>query len=154
MVSVHSHPDRDDILLEMMPLVPALPPGNAILSPGRVAQSRQTRAAPVLARPCQKHPLYMDFEQLGWSTWIISPRGYSIYHCKGSCPFPLGQGFKATNHAMVQSIVHALKLSQEAGTPCCVPDTLHSINLLYFDHEENFVLKQYDDMDTVSCGCH
>ncbi|XP_078386644.1 bone morphogenetic protein 2-like [Cetorhinus maximus] len=121
-------------------------------------RSRKVRAVPVLATgrllPCQKHPLYVDFEQIGWSTWIISPRGYSAYYCKGSCPFPLGQSFKATNHATVQSIVHALKLSKQVGTPCCVPDRLHSINLLYFDNEENVVLKQYDDMVAVSCGCH
>ncbi|XP_041032053.1 bone morphogenetic protein 7-like [Carcharodon carcharias] len=140
------------------PVVPTLPDENVILSSAQASRSRKIRAVPVLGTgrllPCQKHPLYVDFEQIGWSTWIISPRGYSAYYCKGSCPFPLGQGFKATNHATVQSIVHALKLSKEVGTPCCVPDTLHSINLLYFDNEENVVLKQYDDMVAVSCGCH
>ncbi|XP_078055405.1 bone morphogenetic protein 2-like [Mustelus asterias] len=148
----------DNTSLERNPLVPALPHGNAILSSPWWARSRKIRAVSALAtgrlRPCQKHPLYVDFEQIGWSSWIISPRGYSAYYCQGSCPFPLGQGFKVTNHATVQSIIHALKLSKAVGTPCCVPDTLNSINLLYFDNEENVVLKQYDDMVAVTCGCH
>nr|XP_023676226.1 bone morphogenetic protein 7-like [Paramormyrops kingsleyae] len=119
---------------------------------------RKTRAAPYYTKwqsmTCQRQPLYVDFEKIGWSGWIISPRGYDAYHCKGSCPFPLGESLRATNHATVQSIVNALKLSPDVHAPCCVPDKLHSISLLYFDDEENVVLKQYDDMVVVSCGCH
>ncbi|KAK2820898.1 hypothetical protein Q5P01_023857 [Channa striata] len=107
------------------------------------------------AQSCQRVPLFVDFEEIGWSGWIISPRGYNAYHCKGSCPFPLGGSLRATNHATVRSIMHALKLSShEVGAPCCVPDRLQSISLLYFDDEENVVLKQYDDMVALSCGCH
>ncbi|XP_061456965.1 bone morphogenetic protein 2-like [Rhineura floridana] len=104
--------------------------------------------------PCQRLPLSVDFEEIGWSGWIISPRGYNAYHCKGSCPFPLGENMRPTNHATVQSIINALKLSQDVSGPCCVPDKLFSINLLYFDDDENVVLKQYDDMVAGSCGCH
>ncbi|XP_035262549.1 bone morphogenetic protein 2-like isoform X2 [Anguilla anguilla] len=121
-------------------------------------KSRRTRAAPYDSNrhpiTCQRVPLYVDFEKIGWTGWIISPRGYNAYHCIGSCPFPLGESLRATNHATVQSIVNALKLSKEVETPCCVPDKLQSISLLYFDDEENVVLKQYDDMVALSCGCH
>uniref|UniRef100_UPI003AAA33DB bone morphogenetic protein 2-like n=1 Tax=Centroberyx gerrardi TaxID=166262 RepID=UPI003AAA33DB len=123
-------------------------------------RSRRSRAAPGFlprgrAQSCQRVPLFVDFEEIGWSGWIISPRGYNAYHCKGSCPFPLGESLRATNHATVRSIMHALKLSSDdVGAPCCVPDRLQSISLLYFDDEENVVLKQYDDMVAVSCGCH
>ncbi|XP_045925742.1 bone morphogenetic protein 2-like [Micropterus dolomieu] len=122
--------------------------------------SRRRRASPDLSshgrsQSCQRVPLFVDFEEIGWSGWIISPRGYNAYHCKGSCPFPLGGNLRATNHATVRSIMHALKLSSdEVGAPCCVPDRLQSISLLYFDDEENVVLKQYDDMVALSCGCH
>ncbi|XP_061666947.1 bone morphogenetic protein 2-like [Syngnathoides biaculeatus] len=122
--------------------------------------TRRRRGAPVArprghSRSCQRVPLFVDFEEIGWSGWIISPRGYNAYHCKGSCPFPLGGNLRATNHATVRSIMHALKVStDEVEAPCCVPDKLQSISLLYFDDEENVVLKQYDDMVAMSCGCH
>lgn len=123
-------------------------------------RSRRRRGAPDFlpygrSQSCQRVPLFVDFEEIGWSGWIISPRGYNAYHCKGSCPFPLGGNLRATNHATVRSIMHALKLSvDEVEAPCCVPDRLQSISLLYFDDEENVVLKQYDDMVALSCGCH
>ncbi|XP_069096974.1 bone morphogenetic protein 2-like isoform X2 [Pleurodeles waltl] len=143
---------------------PGFPPSPADLPPLLPNQNidlkkiRQIRDLSMAAQhhhvSCQRVPLYVDFEEIGWEGWIISPRGYNAYHCRGACIFPLGQGLGATNHATVQSIAHALKLSKDIDTPCCVPDKLHSINLLYFDDEENVVLKQYDEMVAVSCGCH
>ncbi|XP_030611626.1 bone morphogenetic protein 2 [Archocentrus centrarchus] len=121
-------------------------------------RSRKPRASPGIApldQHCQRISLFVDFEEIGWSGWIISPRGYNAYHCTGSCPFPLGVGVRATNHATVRSIMHALKVARDdVEAPCCVPDTLQSMSLLYFDDEENVVLKQYDDMMALSCGCH
>ncbi|KAG5850803.1 anti-dorsalizing morphogenic protein isoform X1 [Anguilla anguilla] len=134
------------------PAPPSLP-----LAPKPAAGHRSARSLDYdedQQMPCQRLPLYVDFEEIGWSGWIVSPRGYNAYHCKGSCPFPLGQNMRPTNHATVQSIINALKLTKGIETPCCVPDKLFSINLLYFDDDENVVLKQYDDMVAGSCGCH
>ncbi|XP_030608763.1 anti-dorsalizing morphogenic protein [Archocentrus centrarchus] len=120
--------------------------------PSRSARSLGSDAEGVPMH-CQRLPLNVDFEEIGWSGWIVSPKSYNAYYCKGSCPFPLGQTMKPTNHATVQSIIHALKLVKGVGTPCCVPDKLFSINLLFFDDDENVVLKQYNDMVAGSCGC-
>ncbi|XP_034767992.2 bone morphogenetic protein 2-like [Acipenser ruthenus] len=133
------------------PSVPSSPQG---LKPPNSRSVRSLEYSEEDRLPCQRDPLYVDFEEIGWSGWIISPRGYNAYHCKGSCPFPLGQNMRPTNHATVQSIINALKLTKGIETPCCVPDKLFSINLLYFDDDENVVLKQYDDMVAGSCGCH
>ncbi|NXS10501.1 BMP7 protein, partial [Neodrepanis coruscans] len=117
------------------------------------------RAAPVTSAKsqvtaCHRRELYVDFHAIGWSGWIIYPNGYNAFYCRGSCLFPLGESLNATNHATVQSIVHTLKLSQDVSTPCCVPDELKSLNLLYFDDKENVVLKTYKDMVATKCGCH
>ncbi|KAM9369144.1 bone morphogenetic protein 4-like [Phaethornis superciliosus] len=137
-------------LPDSQPQAPLLP--STLPLPKR-AGPRSTRSLDQ-HQPCQRHPLSVDFEEIGWSGWIISPRGYNAYHCKGSCPFPLGENMRPTNHATVQSIINALKLSEGVSSPCCVPNKLYSINLLYFDDDENVVLKQYDDMVAGSCGCH
>ncbi|RUS72705.1 hypothetical protein EGW08_019541, partial [Elysia chlorotica] len=106
------------------------------------------------SRTCSRYEMFVDFEEIGWSGWIISPNSYNAYRCDGGCPFPLGQSQKPTNHATVQSIVHAIAVGKNVGTPCCVPNKLYSISLLYFDDNENVILKQYDDMVVASCGCH
>ncbi|XP_067124299.1 bone morphogenetic protein 7-like [Centruroides vittatus] len=125
-------------------------PINNSTSNGRLRRSTEDN----VSEGCSRHELYVDFEKIGWSTWIISPKGYNAYHCKGECLFPLGQNQWPTNHATVQSIVHQLSLTAGVDTPCCVPNKLYSISLLYFDEHENVILKQYDDMVAASCGCH
>ncbi|XP_029929792.1 anti-dorsalizing morphogenic protein [Myripristis murdjan] len=135
------------------PASPSLPQVPMAGGASRSARSLDYSDEDGVSLPCQRLPLYVDFEEIGWSGWIVSPRGYNAYHCKGSCPFPLGQNMRPTNHATVQSIINALKLTKGIETPCCVPDKLFSINLLYFDDDENVVLKQYDDMVAGSCGC-
>ena len=107
---------------------------------------------------CERLPLYVDFYEIGWSGWIISPSGYNAFYCQGECPFPLGQMHRPSNHATVQSIVNAIGPKSKEGLqipkPCCVPDRLYSISLLYFDDSGDVILKQYDDMVAASCGCH
>ncbi|XP_034021486.1 anti-dorsalizing morphogenic protein [Thalassophryne amazonica] len=136
------------------PASPSLPQAPMSGLSSRTARSLDYSEEEGSFTPCQRLPLYVDFDEIGWSGWIVSPRGYNAYHCKGSCPFPLGQNMRPTNHATVQSIINALKLIKGVETPCCVPDKLFSINLLYFDDDENVVLKQYNDMVAGSCGCH
>ncbi|XP_005048697.1 PREDICTED: bone morphogenetic protein 7-like [Ficedula albicollis] len=116
--------------------------------------SRRPRAASSPLAACHRRELYVDFHAIGWSGWIIHPSGYNAFYCRGSCLFPLGESLNATNHATVQSIVYTLKLSQDVSMPCCVPDELKSLNLLYFDDKQNVVLKNYKDMVATRCGCH
>ncbi|NXC85544.1 BMP7 protein, partial [Cercotrichas coryphoeus] len=118
------------------------------------SMSRRPRSASSPLTACHRRELYVDFHAIGWSGWIIHPNGYNAFYCRGSCIFPLGESLNATNHATVQSIVYTLKLSQDVSMPCCVPDELKSLNLLYFDDRQNVVLKHYEDMVATSCGCH
>ncbi|NWT92982.1 BMP7 protein, partial [Urocynchramus pylzowi] len=118
----------------------------------RAAAAAAAASSPLAA--CHRRELYVDFHAIGWSGWIIHPSGYNAFYCRGSCIFPLGGSLNATNHATVQSIVYTLKLSQDVSMPCCVPDELKSLNLLYFDDKQNVVLKNYKDMVATRCGCH
>lgn len=136
-----------------------MPRETLIIKNSSESKSRRPRAAAVPSSKsqvtaCHRRELYVDFHAIGWSGWIIYPSGYNAFYCRGSCLFPLGESQNATNHATVQSIVHTLKLSQDVSTPCCVPDELMSLNLLYFDDKENVVLKNYKDMVATRCGCH
>uniref|UniRef100_A0A8C4TTG8 TGF-beta family profile domain-containing protein n=1 Tax=Falco tinnunculus TaxID=100819 RepID=A0A8C4TTG8_FALTI len=136
-----------------------MPRETQVIESSSASMSRRPRAAALPSAEsqvtaCHRREFYVDFHAIGWSGWIIYPNGYNAFSCKGSCLFPLGESLNATNHATVQSIVHTLKLSQDISTPCCVPDELKSLNLLYFDDKENVVLKNYKDMVATRCGCH
>ncbi|XP_011875025.1 PREDICTED: protein 60A isoform X2 [Vollenhovia emeryi] len=57
-------------------------------------------------RTCKIQTLYVSFRDLQWQDWIIAPDGYDAYYCSGECNFPLNAHMNATNHAIVQTLVH------------------------------------------------
>lgn len=57
---------------------------------------------------CQIQTLYVSFKDLKWQDWIIAPDGYGAFYCSGDCNFPLNAHMNATNHAIVQTLVHLL----------------------------------------------
>eukprot|EP00095_Tigriopus_kingsejongensis_P009228 maker-scaffold851_size88925-snap-gene-0.20 protein:Tk09228 transcript:maker-scaffold851_size88925-snap-gene-0.20-mRNA-1 annotation:"tgf-beta ligand glass bottom boat protein" len=103
-------------------------------------------------RHCQKRQFRVSFKDLGWEDWIIAPDDYEAYYCHGECSFPLTSHMNATNHAIVQTLMHLLNSS--VPKPCCSPTNLTPISVLYFDESSNVILKKYQDMVVKSCGCH
>ncbi|XP_073480088.1 bone morphogenetic protein 7-like [Aquarana catesbeiana] len=106
-----------------------------------------------LKQACKKHELYVSFRDLGWQDWIIAPEGYASNYCEGECAFPLNSYMNATNHAIVQTLVHFIN-PESVPKPCCAPKELQGISVLYFDDSSNVILKKYRNMVVGSCGCH
>ncbi|KAK7862974.1 hypothetical protein R5R35_002033 [Gryllus longicercus] len=119
---------------------------------GRAKRGSGHRFKPAPRDTCRRRPLYVDFADVGWSDWIVAPQGYDAFYCQGECPFPLPAHMNTTNHAVVQTLVHSLNPSA-APRPCCVPTQLSSISLLFLDDEDKVVLKNYQDMAVIGCGC-
>lgn len=85
--------------------------------------------------------------------WIIAPDGYGAFYCSGECNFPLNAHMNATNHAIVQTLVH-LMYPYDVPKPYCAPTKLTPISVLYFLDDSNVILKKYKNMVVKSCGCH
>ncbi|CAL4208071.1 unnamed protein product, partial [Meganyctiphanes norvegica] len=129
--------------------------GHESSSMNRVRRSVEEANEPISpVSGCERQDMYVDFESIGWSDWIVYPKGYNAYHCSGMCEFPLGQDQNPTNHATVQSIIHHSGDFPQVQRPCCTPSQYANLSLLYYDSDENVVLKLYDQMVAVECGCH
>lgn len=59
-------------------------------------------------KSCQIKTMYVSFKALNWQDWIIAPEGYGAFFCSGECNFPLNAHMNATNHAIVQTLVHLM----------------------------------------------
>ncbi|XP_043661882.1 protein decapentaplegic isoform X1 [Drosophila teissieri] len=101
---------------------------------------------------CRRHSLYVDFSDVGWDDWIVAPLGYDAYYCHGKCPFPLADHFNSTNHAVVQTLVNNMNPGK-VPKACCVPTQLDSVAMLYLNDQSTVVLKNYQEMTVVGCGC-
>ncbi|XP_055633611.1 protein 60A [Toxorhynchites rutilus septentrionalis] len=104
-------------------------------------------------KSCQIKTLYVSFKDLNWQDWIIAPEGYGAFYCSGECNFPLNAHMNATNHAIVQTLVHLMHPTK-VPKPCCAPTKLIPISVLYHIDEANVNLKKYKNMVVKSCGCH
>ena len=40
-------------------------------------------------KQCGRRKLYVDFKDIGWGDWIISPKSFAAHYCSGQCQFPL-----------------------------------------------------------------
>ncbi|XP_053960155.1 protein decapentaplegic [Anastrepha ludens] len=101
---------------------------------------------------CRRHSLYVDFADVGWSDWIVAPPGYDAFYCQGKCPFPLAEHLNSTNHAVVQTLVNNINPGK-VPKACCVPTQLEGVSMLYLNDQNSVVLKNYQDMTVVGCGC-
>nr|CAD7392353.1 unnamed protein product [Timema cristinae] len=40
---------------------------------------------------CRRKKLVVNFGDIGWSDWVISPENFRAHYCAGRCPFPLNK---------------------------------------------------------------
>lgn len=101
---------------------------------------------------CRRVDMWVDFDHIGWDTWIIHPKRYNAYRCEGACPIPLDESFSPTNHAYMQSLV-LLHHPDKVSCPSCVPTRLSPLSMLYYENDD-LTLRHHDDMIVEECGCH
>lgn len=103
---------------------------------------------------CHVQSLYLNFADIGWREWVIAPEGYSTNYCAGACSSdsPMHSKMNATNHAIVQTLVHLVdpKRAEEAK---CAPIQLSPTKILFIDNHGNVVMRRYQDMTVQECGC-
>ncbi|KAH9496555.1 Bone morphogenetic protein 7 [Bulinus truncatus] len=102
---------------------------------------------------CRLHSFYISFRNIGFDDkFLIAPDGYYASFCAGKCQFPMDVNANATNHAVMQMLVHTMR-PDAAPVPCCAPKDYSSISLLYYDDKSSVVLKKFRDMKVKTCGC-
>ncbi|KAM4637116.1 growth/differentiation factor 2 [Discoglossus pictus] len=122
--------------------------GNKPLSENKTRSKRSIRT-----NYCQKSSLIVNFKDIGWDTWIIHPKSYDAFECKGECYYPLTDNLTPTKHAIVQMLMHH-KDPQKTKKVCCVPTKLDPISLIYKDDAGVVTLRNnYEGMKVAQCGC-
>lgn len=117
----------------------------------RQHSSRSKRS--IGANHCRRTSLHVNFKEIGWDSWIIAPKDYEAFECKGGCFFPLTDNVTPTKHAIVQTLVH-LQNPKKASKACCVPTKLDAISILYKDDAGvPTLIYNYEGMKVAECGC-
>nr|XP_057917781.1 growth/differentiation factor 10b [Doryrhamphus excisus] len=104
-------------------------------------------------RVCSRRYLRVDFADIGWNEWVLAPKSFDAYYCAGSCGFPIPKVVRPSNHATIQSIVRAVGIVPGIPEPCCVPEKMSPLSVLFLDPDRNMVLKVYPGMSVDTCAC-
>ncbi|XP_061084738.1 growth/differentiation factor 10 isoform X2 [Conger conger] len=102
---------------------------------------------------CSRRYLKVDFADIGWSEWVLSPKSFDAYYCAGTCDFPMAKVVRPSNHATIQSIVRAVGIVPGIPEPCCVPEKTNPLCVLFRDESRNLALKIYPGMSVETCAC-
>ncbi|XP_068610782.1 nodal-related 2 [Brachionichthys hirsutus] len=100
---------------------------------------------------CRRVDLQVDFNQIGWGSWIVFPKKYNAYRCEGACPGPLGEDLNPTNHAYMQSLLQYYH-ADRVTPPCCAPTKTSPLSMLYYENGQ-MLLRHHEDMVVDTCGC-
>ena len=71
-------------------------------------------------RNCARRYLKVDFADIGWSEWIISPKSFDAYYCSGACQFIRQQIWKT------QKLPQEEKISFHSNTKRAMPKNVQS----------------------------
>ncbi|XP_070783490.1 growth/differentiation factor 10 [Enoplosus armatus] len=104
-------------------------------------------------RVCSRRYLRVDFADIGWSEWVLAPKSFDAFYCAGTCGFPIPKVVRPSNHATIQSIVRAVGIVPGVPEPCCVPEQMSPLSVLFLDPNRNMVLKVYPGMSVDTCAC-
>ena len=116
------------------------------------SNTRTRRTATQSRKPkCQKEDLIVDFDQIGWSEWVVYPKTYNAYQCSGKCRDPVTPEYDPTNHSIMQSLMRLTNRST-TGRLCCVPTSLQPLSMLYYEQGE-IVVRHHQAMVVEACGC-
>ncbi|XP_008104860.1 nodal homolog [Anolis carolinensis] len=104
-----------------------------------------------LKQLCRRVDFLINFEAIGWDSWIVYPKQYNAFRCEGMCPVPLREEFQPTNNAYMQSVLK-YHYPERVPTACCIPVRLSPLSLLYYE-EGRISLGHHEDMIVEECGC-
>ncbi|XP_076822323.1 bone morphogenetic protein 10-like [Clavelina lepadiformis] len=149
-VSKHHRLERQEELEELL--------NHARKKPKTTSGSNRHQMQNILSRrrrsvnqPCHLEPMYVNFADIGYDSWIAGPAGYSAGHCVGTCSFPYNN-IGVSPHAAIQTFMHR-QSPTHYKRPCCVPTKLGPIPLLYFEKHALAYKHRYEGMKVLKCGC-
>lgn len=123
----------------------------------RLRQKRSVNCTDGLTECCREK-LYISFDEIGWGDWIIHPRGYNAYFCRGSCNSVASITMSMSQHSSTlhKLLLHPGKRRQHKNmelVPCCTAKQYSSLQLMFMDSNNTATQKTFPNMVVESCGC-
>lgn len=109
------------------------------------------------SKECCRERLLVSFADIGWDNWIIMPKEYNAYFCRGSCTAPSALTLSSSQHnSLLQKLINGKRFKNRPGpefTMCCSATQFSPLKLVYMDNNKTLTTKVLSNMIVDSCGC-
>lgn len=102
-------------------------------------------------KKCSLRPFVFNFDDSGWSDYVIAPKKYQSNACRGDCSLPLPDHISSTNYVIIKA--HASSVYKGMSNPVCSADDLAPLTMLVRDEDLKITVKIQKDMIATSCKC-
>lgn len=99
---------------------------------------------------CCRKSLTIDFKEIGWDNWIISPKSYNAYYCKGDCSRHSDHTSTYKHTGVLKAI--AVQSDRKDISYCCTPKRFSSLIILYMS-DGNIIRREIENMIVEECWC-
>jgi len=96
---------------------------------------------------CQVRSYQTSFVDLNLTSWIVEPSSFEMNICSGKCQTTSPM----SSYLTMLNLLHRISPKEIPGL-CCKPKRFASTILLYYE-EQNLVLKRFENMRVIECGC-
>ena len=93
---------------------------------------------------CCTESLWVDFGNIGWDDFILSPQKFNARICKGMC---------RKDHIVYHEHMGIVRNVQPEFVSCCNPQRYGPVEMLYFNDSGNMVQRVIENMVALECGC-
>nr|AEP16387.1 TGF-beta ligand [Mnemiopsis leidyi] len=117
---------------------------------------RSTKSSKFGGEKCKLEPLYINFRDLGWESWVIAPPGLEVGSCSGYC---MREDISSNYNLLINNISRDPELYRLYGLAgirterTCVPTSFLPTVLMFIGKDQDIVVQLVDDILVGGCGC-
>lgn len=108
------------------------------------------------AERCALEPLYINFRDLGWESWIIAPPGLEVGSCSGTCmrdDVSSNYNLIISNISRDPDLYRLYSLAGIRTETTCVPTSLLPTVLMFIGEDQDIVVQLVENILVGGCGC-
>lgn len=102
-------------------------------------------------KKCSLKPFVFNFDDSGWSNYVIAPKKYQSNNCRGDCSLPLPDHISSTNYVIIKAVASTVYKGMK--NPSCIAEDLAPLTMLVRDEDLKITMKIQKDMIATSCKC-
>lgn len=106
-------------------------------------------------RECCREKLHIDFEAIGLKDFVLFPKNYNAYFCRGSCDSAAANALRSSHNTIIKKYINKNgHMARRLGiTTCCAATEFTNLEVIRMNPDNSYAHEMLPNMVVQSCGC-